>query len=402
MLAPGPNSEIDGVCNLGELTDQGRATTLALGERLRTLYVDQLHFMPTIISNADMIYLRATPMPRALESVQQSFWGMYPLTARTASFAPPLILVRTPQEETLYPNQANCRRFSQLMRAFGTRTASRWNDSPDMAYLSSLISKWMPENSKVAVDSHPRLSGIMDTINSTLAHGPETRLPAPFYDVKGRAIIDKIGVEEWFSGYKESNEYRQTGIGALAGDIVERMVDSVKESGSGSLLESRSQKCESGKGGEIDIKFGMSGCHDTTLAALLASIGCFEGEKWPPYTSHLVFELFKETRADGEAIDATKINNSPPTSTGSHNPLRTLFGGSRKSKSITPQTSRKPTSELSPAEKARLKGHYVRIRYNDRPMTVPGCRLAGKHLDGDESFCTLVRPRLLSLILVIA
>ena len=69
-----------------------------------------------------------------------------------------------------------------------------------MEYLSSLISKWMPEQDDgshdVAVDSHPRLSGIMDTINSTLAHGPKTRLPSKFYDPKGRDIIDKIGVEE--------------------------------------------------------------------------------------------------------------------------------------------------------------------------------------------------------------
>ena len=78
----------------------------------------------------------------------------------------------------------------------------------------------MPEGQKVAVDSRPRLSGVMDTINSTLAHGPETRLPKEFYDKKGRAIIDKIGVEEWFSGYNESEEYRKLGIGGLMGDVV--------------------------------------------------------------------------------------------------------------------------------------------------------------------------------------
>jgi hypothetical protein len=56
-----------------------------------------------------------------------------------------------------------------------------------------------------------KYSGIMDTVNSTLAHPQETRLPKEFYDTKGRAIIDKIGVEEWFSGYMESREYRQLG-----------------------------------------------------------------------------------------------------------------------------------------------------------------------------------------------
>ena len=111
--------------NLGEMTDKGRETTLALGERLRHLYVDQLNYMPKVISDADMIYLRATPIPRALESVQQSFWGMYPLSARTASFPPPTILTRTFQDETLFPNEANCRRFSQLSKAFAQRTADR-------------------------------------------------------------------------------------------------------------------------------------------------------------------------------------------------------------------------------------------------------------------------------------
>lgn len=109
----------------GELTDKGRETTLALGERLRHLYVDQLKYMPKVISDADMIYLRASCMPRALESVQQSFWGMYPLTARTASFPPPTIITRTPEEENLYQNMQSCRRFKQLTEAFGQRTADR-------------------------------------------------------------------------------------------------------------------------------------------------------------------------------------------------------------------------------------------------------------------------------------
>ena len=175
--------------------------------------------MPKLISDADMIYLRTSPKARALESVHESFWGMYPLTARTASFPPPTVLTRTPEDETLHPNHDFCRRIVQLSQAFGQRTADRckptcglasvWhpgrltylgNKTKEMEYLSSLISKWMPVQKdgshNVAVDSHPRLSGITDTVNSTLAHGPKTRLPSEFYDSKGRDIMDKIGVEE--------------------------------------------------------------------------------------------------------------------------------------------------------------------------------------------------------------
>lgn len=261
----------------------------------------------------------------------------------------------------------------------------------------------MPDRSRVQVDSHPRLSGIMDTVNSTLAHGPETRLPAAFYDSKGREIIDKIGVEEWFSGFKESNEYRQVGIGGLAGDIVSRMVGSVERSGNDGLLEVGGEDGDlgAGRGGEKDIKFGMSGCHDTTLAALLSSLGCFDGEKWPPYTSHVAFELFKSADVRRESVDGSKLDR-PATARAEHkqnqSALSTFFSSGGKKKLATEGMPRKPSGELTSTDKEKLNGHYVRVRYNDRPVVVPGCRLPGKHLDGDESFCTLVSGALLQVL----
>ena len=412
VIAAGPNGQVDGVCQLGELTDQGRQTTYDLGTRLRHLYVDQLSYMPKLISDADMIYLRATPLPRALESLQQTFWGMYPLTARTASFPPPTIITRTPADETLFPNDSNCRRFAQLSRAFAQRTADRWNDTDEMEYLNKLMGKWMPESSKrIAVDSHPRLSGLMDTINSTLAHGPETRLPKEFYDEKARAIIDKIGVEEWFSGYAENNEYRKLGIGSLVGDVVERMTSVVEGAGlSINEVGGSDGKLGKGRGGEQRIKFALSGCHDTTLAAILTSLGAFGDEKWPPYTSHLAVELFR--KSDETELPSPSAAPSTPTGSTEKQAAATkapgwlagmlgLSGGSSASASPSRTTptptghpssagiARRPYSELSSSEKSKLAGYYVRLRYNDKVMRVPGCRGDGQHLPGDDSICTL-------------
>ena len=412
VLASGPNNQTtDGICNLGELTDKGRETTLALGQRLRKLYVDQLHYMPPIISDADMIYLRCTPMPRALESVQQTFWGLYPLSARTASFPPPTIITRTIQQETLFPNEASCRRFSQLLQAFGQRTADRWNDTPDMDYLSSRLSKYMPHNQPVRVDSHPRLSGIMDTINSTLAHGAATRLPAPFYDARARAIIDKIGVEEWFSGYGESNEYRSVGIGALAGDIVARMLGNVEHCGNDGLLEvgSEAGQMGPGRGGETALKMGLSGCHDTTLAALLTSLGAFDGENWPPYTSHIAFELFRDSSSSSGGADGSGIEHDPKTQSNSETSLNrpvtnpggwkdhqskwtTWFGSTDKAKLGSEGFARRKVAEMDESERGRLKGWWVRVRYNDKVMLVPGCKEEGKHWGTEEGICSLVSP----------
>lgn len=411
VIAAGPRGDIDAICNLGELTDEGRRSTHALGRRLRHLYVDQLHFMPGMVQDADMIYLRATPIPRALESLQETFWGMYPSQTRSETFPPPTIITRAPQDETLFPNDGNCRRFAQLSRAFAQRTADRWNDSSDMAYLNRLIGKWMPENSKkVAVDSHPRLSGIMDTINSTLAHGPATRLPKEFYDRKGMEIINKISVEEWFSGYTESREYRSLGIGALMGDVVFRMVGSVEGKGKDGLYEVRDGEAKSGRGrgGETAIKMGLSGCHDTTLAAVLVSLGAFGNEKWPPFTSHIALELFR--RADmpeASAASERKLAETPFISKVREQKTKRgwfgrLFGDNpakatnQTDASTSQGIARRRLEELEESERRQLDGFFVRIRYNDKVMTVPGCKAAGRHLEGDESFCTLVSSSLCS------
>jgi acid phosphatase len=391
VIASGPGGQFDGVCQPGELTDKGRETTLALGQRLRHLYVDQLKFMPHLIADSDMIYLRATPIPRALESLQQAFWGFYPPSARTADFPPPTIIARTPADETLYPNDGACRRFALLSRAFAQRASERWNDSEDMQYLSKVLSKYMPGQAKVAVDSHPRLSGIMDTINATDAHGPATKLPKDFYDSKARAIIDKIAVEEWFQGYSESTEYRMLGIGGLLGDITSRMTGSVERNGNDRLVEvgGNDGKLGKGRGGETDIKFAMSGCHDTTLAAALVSLGAFENEKWPPFTSHIAFEMFKKR---GAIRTAKAVPVPAQQLTSQKGWWASLFGGVKtfKEEGDKPQgMARKPITELTPSQRDELKDYYVRIRYNDKIMQVPGCKVEGKHLEGDTTFCTL-------------
>ncbi|PSR83614.1 histidine acid phosphatase [Coniella lustricola] len=393
VVASGPAGELDSVCDMGMLTDTGRLTTLQLGERLRGLYVDRLGFLPKTIDSADFIYLRTTPVPRSMQSLQQAFTGLYPTPTRGPNFPPPTILTRALSDETLLPNDGHCRRFAILARAFGQRTADRWNGTDDMAYLTKLIGKWMPEAGpqQVAVDSKPRLSGIMDTINATLAHGPETRLPKEFYDPKAREIIDKIGVEEWFGGYKESEEYRKLGVGGLLGDITARMVGSVEHSlADGQYEIMRTTGPNAGQ--HRAVKFGMSCAHDTTLAGALTSLGAFDGYRWPPFTSHIAFELFR--KADGSGAGAAESNKaevvpvvkaSPSTSSW----FSSLFSSGAPAGQPPSGIGRKPTEELSHAEKLTLDGYYVRIRYNDEIMKVPGCKAPGKHYKGDDSLCTL-------------
>ncbi|KAI5307232.1 hypothetical protein KEM56_002413 [Ascosphaera pollenicola] len=361
ITAKGPNGELHDICTLGELTDKGRQTTFALGQRLRHLYITQLGFMPAVRSNTDDIYLRSTPIPRALESLQSAFWGMYPPQTRIAPFTRPTVVMREFGEETLFPNEAGCRRFRQLARLFADEAARQWNDSKEMEYINSKISKYMPPATpRVAVDGHPRLSGVMDTLNASLAHGPATRLPSEFYDEKVREYIDKISVDEWYAGYREDVEYRRLGIGGLWGDVTRRMEQAALKGGwrPDINVSDGEDKKETPA-----VKMALSGCHDTTLASLLASVGAYDSESWPPFTSSVAVELFRRA-------------SSPAT------PVPEASGGI-----ISRLTGSAAASEK--AKQAALENHFVRIRFNDKIMRVPGCAVPGNHLEGDTSFCTL-------------
>lgn len=274
------------------------------------------------------------------------------------------------------------------------------NTTREMDYLSHLIQRWMPSGKPVAVDSFPPLAGIFDTINSTLAaQSSETRLPDEFYDAKGRDIIDRIAVEEEYSGYKESSEFRKLGIGALLGDIVQRMVGSVEAHGTKRVAEVEVSDRSFGGGHERERswKFALSGCHDSTLAAILASLGAMEGEngRWPSYCSSLAVELFRETNLVQE--NNISPNSGPPALQRSRGNL--WRSSSEDSQRVADPAGspvgdssvyRMPTGQLEDRQRRSMKGFYVRLRYNDRPVVVPGCRAPGNHLEGDESFCTLV------------
>lgn len=213
-----------------------------------------------------------------------------------------------------------------VAREFAKLAAERHNNSPDMQYLQQKIGKWMPEGSKVAVDGRPRLSGLMDTTNAVLAHSDPNSLPPEFHDPEVRRIMNDINVDEWFRGYSESEEYRRLGVGSLMGDIKDRAMQVVK--------------------GKSTIKVGLFGCHDATIAGLLATMGAFDN-MWPPFTSAIAFETFRTKNQDMGL-------------------LRRWFSRNNE------------------------EGWFVRVRYNDKVVVPKTCRKPGNHLEGDESFCTMV------------
>ncbi|KAI1848795.1 hypothetical protein JX265_013762 [Neoarthrinium moseri] len=340
---------------------------------------DEGYLLPQNLSDASILYVRTTEVPRVVESVQQILHGLYPSESNHTS-TPWTVAMRSRADETLLPNTKSCARLAELTRAFARDAANRWNQSDDMRYLSKKLGKWMPGNKALTLDSRPTLSALMDTINATRAHGPSTRLPDEFYDERVREVIDRIVIDEQFRGYGLSRELRILGVGQLMGDIVLKMVDQVEWR----------MKCDTLGGTAMRSggppKLSLLGCHDRTIGVVLASLGCLgDSEQWPPFTSHIIFELFSKRTPGDSDLKEDKRNCLPRNANTSLTSIADQ-GGLSKLQGI----GQRPVTKYTTNEEQTLDEYFVRVKYNDRIMTIPGCRVPGKHFDGDVSLCTLV------------
>ena len=70
----------------------------------------------------------------------------------------------------------------------------------------------------------------------------------------------------------ENETYRRLGVGSLLGDVLDRFTYASTKS--------------------TAQKMALYGTHDTTIAAILATLGVFD-KRWPNFTSNITFELFK-------------------------------------------------------------------------------------------------------------
>ncbi|KAJ8657497.1 hypothetical protein O0I10_006799 [Lichtheimia ornata] len=304
-----------GSCYYGQLTNVGRSSMAALGSRLREIYINRLKFLPDVFDQ-NAVYIRSTDYPRTQESVQQLVAaGLYPSDKRPEDFTLQ-IRTRDHMKDNMFPNPS-CYRLRQLSKEARNEVAEE--NKERFAYLTKRFKKYVDE---VSLDSHPSANGILDTLASAKAHG--FKLPEDL-DEELLREMEEVVMLEWFQGAMKNQEIRRLTLGSLLGDIRDRMV--ARADGSDK------------KTGEDARKLYIYSGHDTTIAPLLISMDVFN-KRWPPFSSSIVFELFKQ-KGGGS-----------------------WFGRSQKS--------------------------YVRVRFNDKIMELPACAAPGDHhSSGDKSLCTL-------------
>ncbi|KAG1723056.1 histidine phosphatase superfamily [Suillus lakei] len=315
----------EGLCLLGELTDVGKQSTYSFGTALRSLYVDRLKFLPQKLEDERLTYFRSTNIARTIESLQHIVHGVYPPSA-CAPGTIPSIIIRNGVDENLVSNTLACKRLALLELQFAEAAVAVWNSR--LEPLDKKVSKYIGGR-PLRLDGTPRASGILDTVRSAAAHG--FRVPPEFSDENVIGLIETAVTAEWFD--IKSEDGRRLGMGRLLADASEKM-------------QRKSQP-----NSKDPTKLLVHTTHDSTLAALLCTFDVFD-DKWPPFTSSVIFELFRK--------------RTPVSQQANFSGLRALSSLWR-----------------------RRDEHYVRMRYKNKNMVLPMCVEEGKHLPGSPEFCTL-------------
>lgn len=232
--------------------------------------------------------------------------------------------MRNGLDDNLLGNTYACKRLEILQVGFAQAAAAAYNHTFEP--FDKKLSKYFNGN-PLRLDGKPRASGVLDTIQASIAHG--IKVPPEFEDKSMMDVIERGVVTEWFAGYR-TEEVRRLGMGRLLDDLSRKMQNKVK------------------LGDKDPLKILVHSTHDTGLAGLLSTLDVYD-EKWPAFTASITFELFKKEQEPEQAQSF----------------LQNVLW-------------RKNTSE-----------YYVRMRYQNKNMYLPICSEDGKHLAGSPEFCTL-------------
>ncbi|KAF9307116.1 Acid phosphatase-like protein 2 [Mortierella antarctica] len=276
-----PNSN----CEIGQLTDRGAAQTRVVGERLREIYVDLLHFLPHDLPKNpdDALYFRNTNVPRTKISAANAFEGLYPERFRKGKQA--VSLVTFPQSiETLTLNPVACPKLGAIYQGF---------------VRSPVYAAHIKENAALMVKANTVLGVALDPRYNTTLQGDQVlpRLCNKLSLCQATNPKNCISPQE-AQTLMEKSTFLYSGFlrvdvpGAGSSEIAKRLavgpfLKNIADSIRGTLA--------SDKNGHHKVyrPFELYSAHDQSLDQVL-SVVAEPNTPWPAYASTVIFELWQK------------------------------------------------------------------------------------------------------------
>lgn len=304
LLAP------DGVsCEPGQLTPRGFEQHLHIGRHLATRYgplldeLAQLAAQPHVrgANSSSIVFARSTDYRRTLLSAAGLLLGLLGGTPSLAPTALRPLDLHTEEDE-----------LKDVMHGVGLASSSkgggervRRGNCPAAAEAAAAqLRTWLPDRgawAKVVKMFGPGVSttGVADATYARACH----RMPPPC--TEAGCVDAALAAQLWRDADRHYCERFAGADGGLRASSLS-MLPLLKE------VVSRLEAAARGDGPRLVLFSG----HDTVIAPLLGALGAFSDPatcSWPPYASHLVFELWRPRGAGATHVRAV-FNGEPITS----------------------------------------------------------------------------------------
>jgi len=314
-----PNSNVwKGNCHTGALTAHGVRQLRQLGTKLYQTYADLLGGARTLM-HPDRIFVRSTDIPRTLASAQSLLtgfteMGLAELWIREylgenggepgskeefvkiglASLLPQVpIYTADFLVETFAPNVAACPRIMEMMVEV--------RNHPEWQAHNATVTTSLAERVREAMQGlhyQTELRNLFDCLGSHLCNN--NTMPGNVTPKLFKEIEDEIKWQDMYLYfYPNRIESSQLMIGGFlhqfGSNILHRVLSQLPQKYFG-----RKQRFQfeapsmSGVSNSQSLRFSLYSGHDTSLMAMLVALDAYNfTQSWPPYASHIEFELIK-------------------------------------------------------------------------------------------------------------
>ncbi|KAF8948877.1 hypothetical protein BGZ47_001613 [Haplosporangium gracile] len=275
-----------GNCEVGQLTNKGSSQTRKVGQRLREIYIDQLHFLPKRL-DPEELYVRNTYIWRTRTSAENFLDGFYPPHTRDAKNA--VITLNTyPQSiETLILNPTACPKLGLLYQSF-FKTPTYTNFFKSNYALMTKVNTILGVSKVPTVNQTLNGDTVMPRLCNNLPLGCNPQDPSQCLT---RADVIETMTQSTFL-YSGIFRYESTAeeIKRLAvGPILKTLSASIRATQKAASSKTSSHK---NKNKRRVRPFELYSAHDQSLDQILAVIAS-PSTPWPAYGSTVHIELWK-------------------------------------------------------------------------------------------------------------
>lgn len=243
---------LQGSCMCGQLTAKGEAQLEELGRNFRNIYVDRHHLLSEVMEPEHML-VRSTDVERTIRSAYHFLTGLYPNSSKTLE-----IEVIERQKDNAFPNKRFCpqlaKRWSDIRRTPRYKSFFEQHLKPLQAKYSHMwgfpVSVWH----------------LNDVLRARFCHN----FPMPIGLDMDDAKTIMWGVSELEKIVQADTLVQKLAMGSFFNDWLANFEMVPRP------------------------RFVMYSNHDTTIRSVLASFHAYKDVLWPPYASHMVFELWEE------------------------------------------------------------------------------------------------------------